>query len=96
MWGPFLSFRSAAVDLGSSTSFQRLVVNPSTLLGLLQSVQLQSSDDGVKFTDIRSVGLPGSVRTFLFKAVSARYLRVSLRSIPGVEINVREVGVYPQ
>ncbi|MGO4209833.1 right-handed parallel beta-helix repeat-containing protein [Terriglobus sp. 2YAB30_2] len=84
------------VDLGSSTSFQRVVVNPSTLLGLLQPIRLQSSDDGVNFSDIRSVGLPGSVRTFLFNAVSARYLRVNVRSIPGVEINLREVGVYPQ
>ena len=84
------------MDLGSSTSFQRVVVNPSTLLGLLQPVWLQSSDDGVNFSDIRSVGLPGSVRTFVFKAVSARYLRVNVRSIPGVEINLREVGVYPQ
>lgn len=85
------------IDLGSSVSFQRVILNPSTLLGLLQPVQLQSSNDGTNFSNIQGViEFPGSVRTLIFHPVNARYLRVNVRSLFGVEISLRELGIYPQ
>ena len=85
------------VDLGGSTSFQRVVLNPINLLSILQPVRIQTSDDGINFTDISGVAeLPGSVRTFIFPPVTARYVRINFQSLLGFEIGLRELGVYPQ
>lgn len=85
------------VDLGSDVSFQRVVLKPSTLLSFLQPVRLQASEDGISFTDIRGgIEFPGSVRTFILRPVTARYLRVNIRSFFGLEIGLQELGVYPQ
>ncbi|WP_260706027.1 right-handed parallel beta-helix repeat-containing protein [Edaphobacter flagellatus] len=84
------------IDLGSDVSFQRVVLKPSNLLSFLQLVRLQTSEDGINFTNIRGgIEFPGSVRTFIFKPVTARYLRVNIRSLFGLEISLRELGVYP-
>jgi len=84
------------VDLGGDTSFQRIVLKPLNALSLLQPVRLQASEDGVNFSDVhRVVELPGSVRTFIFPSVTARYVRINIQSFLGFEIGLRELGVYP-
>ena len=86
-----------AVDLGSDVSFQRIVLKPTNSPALLQVVRLQTSEDGINFTDIHGgVEFPGSVRTFRFHPVTARYVRVNIKNLFGTEIGVRELGVFPK
>ena len=85
------------VDLGGSVGFRRVVLKALDPLSILQPVRIQTSADGTNFTDIRGVHeTPGSVRTFLFPTVTARYVRVNIRSFLGLGIGLRELGVYPQ
>jgi hypothetical protein len=85
------------VDLGSDVSFQRVVLKPSNLPSFFQLVRLQTSEDGINFTNIRGgVEVPGSVRTFRFQPVAAGYLRVNIRSLFGTEIGLHELSIFPK
>jgi hypothetical protein len=85
------------VDLGSDVTFQRVVLKPNNSLAFLQLVHLQSSEDGINFTNVHGgVEFPGSVRTLLFQPVTARYLRINIRSLFGTEIGLRELAVFPK
>jgi parallel beta-helix repeat protein len=85
------------VDLGGITSFHRVMLKPINPLSILQPVRIQTSVDGINFTDVNRVAeLSGSVRTFLFPSVTARYVRVTIQSLLGLVIGLRELGVYPQ
>jgi hypothetical protein len=82
------------VDLGSSVSFQRVILKRG-LAGLLSLFSLQASDDGVNFHDIHGgfAGL-GPLQTFRFAPVTARYLRVRIFGFGPADL--REVGVFPE
>lgn len=73
------------------------MLKPSNLPSFLQLVRLQTSEDGINFTDIREgVEFPGSVRTFRFQPVAARFVRANIRSLLGTEIGLRELGIFPK
>lgn len=87
---------SLTVDLGSAVTFQRAVVK---LLSddSISLVRLQSSQDGVTFTDIpSSVSRLVSYGAITFNPVTARYLRIEIFRVFQGPTGLRELAVFPQ
>ena len=95
------------VDLGSNVSFQRIALKSAKLRSQFEFVQLQTSNDGVHFTNVpgalelevggdRSAQSSEVLRTFRFHSVSARYVRINILGLFSAGINLLELGVYPQ
>ena len=95
------------VDLGGSVSFQRIAFKSAKLRSQFELVQLQTSNDGVHFTNIpggfelavgrdRNAQSSEALRTFRFHPVSARYVRINILGLFSAGINLFELGVYPQ
>jgi len=87
---------SLTVDLGSAQSFQRVTLKQAfgRAAGL---VKLESSNDGVNFSNIRYrfTGF-GSVNTLQFQPVTARYVRVEMWNPGRLGSSLEELGVYPE
>jgi F5/8 type C domain-containing protein/parallel beta helix pectate lyase-like protein len=85
-----------AVDLGTDASFQRVMLKQTSVLGI-DLVTLQSSEDGVNFTDVPSgVAILGSVGTLRFAPVSARYVRLKIWSRFGSGNGIQEMAIFPE
>jgi hypothetical protein len=85
-----------AVDLGTDASFQRVILKQTSVLGI-DLVTLQSSEDGVNFTDVPSgVAILGSVGTLRFAPVSARYVRLKIWSLFGSGNGIQEMAIFPE
>jgi len=87
---------SLTVDLGSSVSFQRVILKQLSEYSI-SLVRLEASQDGVTFIDIpHSVLRIGAIGDLSFNPVTARYLRVNIRRIFEGPTGLRELAVFPQ
>jgi hypothetical protein len=84
------------VDLGTDASFQRVMLKQTSVLGI-DLVTLQSSEDGVNFTDVPSgAAILGFVGTLRFAPVSARYVRLKIWSLFGSGNGIQEMAIFPE
>jgi len=84
------------VDLGSAESFQRVTLKSGFGRGL-DTIRLESSDDGVNFTPIPYFAMSvGSVSTLRFRPVTARYVRLEMWNFHGWGNSLEEMAVYPE
>jgi hypothetical protein len=85
------------IDLGSDVSFQRAMLKQTTTPGI-RLIVLQSSEDGVNFTDIpgtaHRIGMD-RVNNVSFSPVTARFLRVQVQTILGGPVGFEECSVQP-
>lgn len=87
---------SLTVDLGSAESFQRVTLKRAIGQGV-DVVKLESSNDGVNFTNIPfMVRTLGSVNDLTFSPVTARYVRVEMQNSVSPGNSLEEMGVYPE
>ncbi len=85
-----------SVDLGSSVSFRRVVLKPVSGRAI-REIELEISDDGVNFSDIKNTSHRFErVQTFTFNPVTARFLRVRIEQREDDQVGLEEVGVYPE
>ncbi len=87
------------VDLGSETSFGRVVLRrvPG---GVTARVALQVSQDGVTFTSApglaREIVMSQDLLVVRFSAVAARFVRVEVRGFTSRPVGFAEVAVHPK
>jgi hypothetical protein len=87
---------SLTVDLGASTTFQRVSVK-QPLLPTFIAMQLQTSTDGVQFKTIAvALTLEPLVTITLPSPVSARFVRVQIEGALGGHAVVKELSVRSQ
>jgi F5/8 type C domain/Periplasmic copper-binding protein (NosD) len=87
---------SLTVDLGAAESFQRVTLKRAVGLGM-DVVKLESSNDGVTFTQIPyQITTFGSVDMLQFHPVTARYVRLEVWNPIGIGNSLEEVSVYPE
>jgi Right handed beta helix region/F5/8 type C domain len=87
---------SLTVDLGSAESFQRVTLKRAFGMGL-DFVKLESSTDGVHFTNVPyMVRTLGTLNVLRFSPVTARYVRVEMRNFGIAGNNLEELAVYPE
>jgi hypothetical protein len=84
------------VDLGAAVSFQRVMLRQAAA-SVIRKIKLQSSDNGVKFTEI-----PGSdsetkrTTNITFRPVTARFLQVEIREKDAGPAGFEEISVHPK
>jgi F5/8 type C domain/Right handed beta helix region len=84
------------VDLGSAENFQRVTLKGGFGAGF-GMIRLESSSDGVNFTEIPYfVTSVGQVSTLRFRPVTARYVRLEMWNGRGWGNSVEEMAVYPE
>jgi F5/8 type C domain-containing protein len=85
------------IDLASDVSFQRVLLK-QTETPAIRLIVLQTSEDGLNFTDIpgtaHDIGMD-RVNNVTFAPVTARYLRVQVQTIVGGPVGLEEVSVHP-
>lgn len=85
------------IDLGSDVSFQRVLLK-ETAASAIRFITLQTSEDGVTFSDIpgvtRKIEL-NRVDNITFAPVSARFLRVQIETFFGSSVGYEEISVHP-
>jgi hypothetical protein len=87
------------VDLGGEVSFGRVMLR-RTPGDLIARIELQVSQDGVTFTDLRGTAnrivTNRDVNNVSFAPVTARLLRIHVREVKGGPVGFEEVSVHPK
>jgi parallel beta-helix repeat protein len=84
------------VDLGAAVSFQRVSVKQNSRYAL-SLITLQTSQDGVTFTNLRGgIALLGPMGSLNFHPVTARFLRVEVWNLFGGQAGLSELAVFPK
>ena len=85
-----------SVDLGSGTTYNKVVLKEYTTYAHITSYKLQSSDDGANYTDIpgTSGSSIGDTKTILFSPVTSRYIRLYINTTASNTPTINEMEVY--
>ena len=87
------------IDLGADARFGRVMIKQTTA-DFRYLFNLQVSNDGVNFTNLPSnitqIVISGAVNSVSFTPVTARFLRVQIFKLPGVEVGFEEISVHPK